>query len=100
MFTGVDISYDLEPTNKTATLLLKGRDWNSRNWCKEKQEIYDNQCMNHMTDCVDKMYIVNSTDYDRYWVGILEKQFFFTNTSSLTFRSNNVKLNIRWKIIY
>ena len=52
VFTDVDISYELEPASKIASLLLKGSDWKSRNLCKEKQKNYDKQRIDHMNNCI------------------------------------------------
>ena len=99
VFTGVDISYDLEPTNKRAELLLKGEDWKNRNLCKEKQEIYNNQCMDHMNNCIGRMCTTNGTDYDCFGIGIVGRPTLVTKTSSVTFKSNDLRRNIPWENI-
>ena len=98
-FTGVDISYELEPSHKTAPLLLKGTDWKERNLCKEKQDLFDHQCLNHMTNCVGRLCTIDGTDYDRYGIGIVGKPCLFMNTSVVTFNCNNLRRHISWKDI-
>ena len=99
VFTGVDISYDLEPMNKRAELVLKGNDWRNRSLCKEKEQIYDNQCMDYMNNCIGRMCSTNGTDYDRFGVGIVGSPSLLTKTSSVTFKSNDLKRNIPWENI-
>lgn len=76
VFTGVDISYELEPIDKNASLVLKGIDWKARNLCKEKQKLFDNQWMDHLTNSVGQMCTTNDTEYDRYRLVLLENQIF------------------------